>query len=138
MSPRQIIPFRRLCSTDLANVLNQQGLQNILENPTVVSMAQGSPGEASAHYEMLSSIPSELLTSLVTPPNNTLDALSLALQIDQTLEFSQQLWLLDYLQHLWWHSLKLPHLLKSLLAAKEALLKLAQPRLVWEVNLLNL
>lgn len=131
----QIIPFRRLKQDDLAKVLIKQEQQSILENPLLLSIAQGSPGEAIAQYQMMQSIPPELLNQCSTPPTNLLAALSLARTIDNTLEYSQQLWLLDYLQHLWWHSFRRLDLLEKLSLAKNALIKMVQNRLVWEVVL---
>lgn len=131
----QVIPFRRLKPEDVATVLIKQEQQSIWENPLLLSIAQGSPGEAIAQYQMMQSIPPELLNQCSTPPTNLLAALSLARTIDNTLEYSQQLWLLDYLQYLWWHSFRRTDLLEKLAKAKNALLKMAQNRLVWEVVL---
>lgn len=131
----QIIPFRRLKPEDLATVLIQQEQPSILENSLLLSIARGSPGDAIASHQMLQSIPPELLNQCSTPPSNLLKALSLARIIDHTLEYSQQLWLLDYLQQCWWRSFRRADLLEKLAKAKNALLKMAQNRLVWEVAL---
>lgn len=133
----QIIPFRRLSDAEIALVLRKQGMLHILDNPTLMAMAQGSPGEAIAYYQIMQSVPQELLNQCSTPPVNLLEALDTARAIDRTLEYSQQLWLVDYLQWLWWNSLRRADLLEKLEKAKNAFLKMAQSRLVWEVVLAN-
>ncbi|MCL1475658.1 DNA polymerase III subunit delta' [Argonema antarcticum] len=133
----QVIPFRRLSDNDLATVLTQNGYSDILANPTLITIARGSPGLAIASHQMLQSIPPELLNQCNTLPNSLMAALSLARKIDRSLEYSQQLWLIDYLMLLWWDSLHRTDLMAKLESAKQALLKLAQTRLVWEVALVN-
>ncbi|MBE9230086.1 DNA polymerase III subunit delta' [Phormidium sp. LEGE 05292] len=133
----QLIPFRRLSNDDFARVLTQAGEQQILDNPMLLNMAQGSPGAAISSYQMLQSIPEEVLQQCSSLPSNLKAALSLAKTIDHNLEHSQQLWLIDYLQFLWWHSYQRIELIEKLAQAKDALLKLAQNRLVWEVTLAN-
>lgn len=133
----QIIPFRRLSDNDLATVLTKNGYGDILANPTLITIARGSPGLAIASHQMRQSIPPELLNQCNTLPNNLMAALSLAREIDRSLEYSQQLWLIDYLMLLWWDSLHRIDLMTKLESAKQAILKLAQTRLVWEVALTN-
>lgn len=141
----QVIPFRRLSDNDLVTVLTQNGYGEILANPTLLRIARGSPGlailfqrrYANASHQMLQSIPPELLNQCNTLPNNLMAALSLAREIDRSLEYSQQLWLIDYLMLLWWDSLHRTDLMAKLESAKQAILKLAQTRLVWEVALTN-
>ncbi|MBD2181037.1 AAA family ATPase [Planktothrix sp. FACHB-1355] len=133
----QVIPFHRLSNDDLATVLTKNGYGNILANPTLITIARGSPGLAIAFHQMLQSIPLELLNQCNTLPNSLMAALSLAREIDRSLEYSQQLWLIDYLMLLWWDSLHRTDLMAKLESAKQAILKLALPRLVWEVTLTN-
>ena len=133
----QLIPFRRLSNDDLATVLTQNGYGDILANPTLLRIARGSPGLAIASHQMLQSICPELINQCNTLPSNLMAALSLAREIDRSLEYLQQLWLIDYLLLLWWNSLHRNDLIANLESAKQAILKLAQTRLVWEVALAN-
>ncbi|WP_448563392.1 DNA polymerase III subunit delta' [Trichothermofontia sp.] len=147
----QRIPFYRLAPDCLVQVLRQAGYGNLVPaSPTeaadhpyaaVLAMAQGSPGAAIAHYEQLQSMPPDLLRALQSPSRTLREALDLARQIHQTLESEQQYWLLDYLQHCYWR----PHvgydptpILLTLEQAKTALRSYVQPRLVWEVTLMQL
>lgn len=129
----QKIPFRRLDSAALAQVLTQASQAEILQHPEVLALAQGSPGEAIAHWQQLQAIPADLLAAVMQPPAALQDALALARQIAQTLDIEAQLWLIDYLQNQYWQTY--PHLLKSLENARRYLLQYVQPRLVWEVTL---
>src|SRR5919202_3938010 len=138
----QRIPFYRLARENMEAVLQQTGHQEILEASSVLALAQGSPGEAITAFEQLQVIPRELLAQLTTVPKTPRKALELAKEIDKTLDNEAQLWLVDYLQHTYWqqflegtiHQSPLQHLEK----ARKYLLSYAQPRLVWEVTLLEL
>jgi DNA polymerase-3 subunit delta' len=147
----QRIPFYRLDLAGMAQVLRQTGNEAILEDQPpelaeeavrALGIAQGSPGEAIASWQQLQAIPSDLLDRLRQVPKSLSDALELARQIDKTLDTEAQLWLVDYLQHCYWQqflegAIHQPPL-EQLELARRYLLKLAQPRLVWEVTLLKL
>ena len=134
----QRIPFYRLTPEAIAQVLQTAGYAEILGSPEVLALAQGSPGEAIAHWQQLQAVPSELLEAVVQRPRSPREALTLARQIDKTLDSEAQLWLVDYLQHHYWRSQPKAHLLQPLEKARQYLLGYAQPRLVWEVTLLSL
>ncbi len=134
----QRIPFSRLSQDDLAVVLRRTGHGEILNEPSILAIAQGSPGEAIASFEQLQAIPEELLKELTKLPKTTRKALELAQKVDKALDTEAQLWLLDYLQHSYWQSFLSPSIIQQLEQARTYLLSYAQPRLVWEVTLLAL
>ena len=131
----QVIPFHRLNHLEMVAVLEKLEHQEVLSDPTVMSKAAGSPGQAIAHYEQLQSIRHELLTQLLSPPTDALTAIQIAKEVDEQLEYHQQLWLLDYLQHSWWHCYHNVALAEKVESAKTAINKMVSSRLVWE-NLL--
>lgn len=133
----QSIPFRRLSPADMADVLIQGGYGEILESPEVMALAQGSPGSAIASWQQLQTIPSELLQQISQPLTSLRSALELARHIAQTLEPESQLWLLDYLQQSRWQQGHIQGM-EQLELARKQLLRYVQPRLVWEVTLMNL
>lgn len=133
----QRVPFSRLTTAQMVQVLKQTGHQEALSSPQVLAMAQGSPGAAIKSWQQLQTIPPELLQAATQLPQSPRQALELARQIDATLDPETQLWLLDYLQHCYWQQLH-PSLLQPLEEAHRQLLSYAQPRLVWEVALLKL
>lgn len=134
----QRIPFYSLNPSEMAQILVKTGHDLILERPALLLMAQGSPGMAIARRQQLSRIPPDLLNGLLALPKSLGDALELARQIDKTLDTEAQLWLMDYLQHSYWQSFLSPNIVQRLDLAKRTLLMKVQPRLVWEVTLLEL
>ena len=134
----QRIPFYRLTTAQMQQVLTQTGYAEILINSQVLAMAQGSPGAAIASWQQLQTIPPELLQACMEPPRSPRRALELARQIDQALDTDAQVWLVDYLQQVYWQQQWQPRLLYPLEQARQHLLSYAQPRLVWEVALLTI
>lgn len=136
----QRIPFYRLDIEGMAQVLQQTGYAEIMQHPSVLALAQGSPGAAIASWQQLKLIPSDLLQALAAPPKSLKDVLETARHIDKTLDTAAQLWLVDYLQHHYWQQFLVGQIqrspLKQLEQARKSLLCFAQPRLVWECTLL--
>ena len=132
------IPFYRLSLAGMSRVLKKYGYEAILQHPQIVEMAQGSPGEAIAYFTQFQSIPEALLNQLQSPPNSLRNALELGKEIHKTLDAEEQLWLIDYLQHHYWHQGYNSTILAQLEKARQALRVYANPRLVWEVTLLNM
>lgn len=133
----QAIPFHRLNGSNMVRVLERLENAEVTDDPAVLALAAGSPGQAIAHYNQLRSMPQALLEQLDLPPANALTAMRWAKEIDTMLDFDRQLWLLDYLQHRWWEAFGNTNWVEKLAAAKAALLKMASSRLVWEVLLLG-
>jgi DNA polymerase-3 subunit delta' len=131
----QRIPFYRLAQSDMEEVLRRTGHEAILQEPSILAIAQGSPGGAIASFAQLQSIPTQLLQEVKERPKSTRHALELAKTIDKTLDTEAQLWLVDYLQHCYWQSQHQPAIIQHLEQARKYLLGYAQPRLVWEVTL---
>lgn len=132
----QSIPFRRLNSEQMAQVLEQTDHSEILQSAEVLAIAQGSPGHAVASWQQLQALPLELLTQLSAPPTRLREALDTAKAITQALDTEAQLWLLDYLQHRYWQQRSEQNVdLSTLEQARKYLLSYVQPRLVWEVTL---
>jgi len=131
----QLIPFQRLNNAHMTTVLENVGRSEIVNHPNVIQFAGGSPGIAIAYHDQLQSIPQSILQQLIQPPSNLLTALSIAKDIEVQLDFHQQLWLIDYLQYCWKEFLSDHNWLLKLEDAKNSLLKMASPRLLWEVLL---
>lgn len=143
----QKIPFYRLSQAEMATVLQQANHAEILNYPNILAIAQGSPGSAIASWQYLEAVPDELLQALQTPPRTLRQALTLARQVEQSLDAEVQLWLIEYLQHHYWQqpNSTLAHQSGSVVACLEALekarrylLQYVQPRLVWEVTLMKI
>ncbi|MBD2230300.1 DNA polymerase III subunit delta' [Phormidium tenue FACHB-1052] len=136
----QTIAFQRLNTADMATVLERVGQPEVLEQPQILAMAQGSPGGAIAAYQQLQTIPADLLTALHQPPRSLREALEQGRQVAKMLDTESQLWLLDYLLNWYWQSYptESQNWLPKLEAAKGYLRRFVQPRLVWEVMFMDL
>ncbi|AFY67212.1 DNA polymerase III subunit delta' [Geitlerinema sp. PCC 7407] len=138
----QRIPFYRLTREAMVQVLASLGHDELLQHPEVLAIAQGSPGAAIVAWEQIQAMPPEILDALHQPPRSLRAALTLARQIDQTLDTEAQLWLVDFLQHRYWQQMAAhglgSHFLLRLEKTRQHLLGYAQPRLVWEVTLMEL
>jgi DNA polymerase III subunit delta' len=143
----QKIPFYGLSAADMAHVLHQTGHSDMLQQPQVLQLAQGSPGAAIAHWQKLTAFPEPLRHLLAQPPRSYREALGLARQIEQTLEPEDQLWLIDYLQQCYWQQqlASQPNQFQQVLwplnlleQAREHLRFNVGPRLVWEVALMKM
>lgn len=137
----QRIPFGRLTEENLAVVLRQTGHEEILQSASILAIAEGSPGAAIKAFAQLQAIPAALLDKLMKLPKTPRQALELAKEIEQ-MDSQAQLWLVDYLQHCYWQQFLAGKMaqasLQQLENARKYLLGYAQPRLVWEVTLLEL
>ncbi|PSP15828.1 MAG: DNA polymerase III subunit delta' [Cyanobacteria bacterium QS_8_64_29] len=150
----QCIPFSRLSESDVARVLEQQGHHGVLAQPEVMASAQGRPGAALRASACLQALPAGLLADLRAVPQAGLkqrdaaaraaferELLQLAAEAASQLEAETQLWLLDALQSSYWQQYlqgQLPHCpLPALVQGRHALQAYAQPRLAWEVLLLQ-
>ncbi len=133
----QMIPFRRLSTEAMALVLQREGHGEILARADVLALAQGSPGTAIAAWTRLQALPSDLLTHLDQPPTSLRQALELARRLAKELELEDQLWLVDYLQYRHWQRHSPATLIRRLEKTRQALRQFVQPRLVWEVTLMD-
>lgn len=134
----QCIRFTPLSQANLQQVLKQNNYSEILANPSLITMAQGSPGSAIAAAEKLQSIPDLLHRQLLQTPQNYLEAFAVAKAITQELELPTQLWLVDYLQHYYWQQDRDFLLANRWEKTRQYLLSYVQPRLVWECMLIAL
>lgn len=137
----QIIRFIPLSTVKLQQVLVREDYPEIIHNPSLLAMAQGSPGKAISAWQQLQTLDPELLHKLQQPTTDTLTILMLAKQIVQELEPTTQLWLIDYLQYCHWQQTS--NIASSIAKAKaweeakKYLASYVQPRLVWENLLLT-
>ncbi len=133
----QKIPFYRLSQEDVAQILIDKGFQHILEDETILAIAQGSPGEAIAIYELLSNVPQELLGKLKQIPRQPLQAMILAKELTAALDTEVQMRLIDYLQYHYWQTTGKRDAIERLEQTRKYLRGYVQPRLVWETFFLE-
>jgi len=71
-------------------------------------------------------------------PTQPIEALGLARDLTEALDGEQQLWMINWLQQHFWREQKNDQILRKLERLRVQLLSFVQPRLAWEVTLLNL
>ena len=133
----QLIRFLRLDPKAVNTVLERcdalaQDTQELL------ALAAGSPGALLEHRQRWDALPSELKTRFSKLPSQPMQALALARDLCETLDGEQQLWLINWWQQKLWNSGVGPQPLQRLETLRRHLLAFVQPRLAWEVALLDL
>jgi DNA polymerase-3 subunit delta' len=114
--------------------------------PALVALAAGSPGALLEHRRQWQQLPADLTQQLVQLAQQPgalagcapLELLQLASRISDALEGEQQLWLLQWWQLLLWRSGCGRPCIERLDRLRSHLLSYVQPRLAWEVALLDL
>jgi DNA polymerase-3 subunit delta' len=140
----QWIPFHPLPPTLMAQVLARitpatgERAAPELDPPELVAMAAGSPGALLAHRRQWQLLPEGLAERLQDLPPNPLAGLELAREISEGLDGEQQLWLLNWWQIALWQRHRNPRQVERLEMLRRHLLSHVQPRLAWEVTLLEL
>ncbi|MEB3320188.1 MAG: DNA polymerase III subunit delta' [Cyanobium sp.] len=137
----QLVPFTRLEPAELARVLARVDAvaDAAADPPELLELAAGSPGALLEHRRQWQSLPEGLAERLQSlPAGDPLAALSLARDLSEALDGEQQLWLLAWWQLWLWRRLMRPEPLRRLEILRQQLLAYVQPRLAWEVALLDL
>lgn len=104
----------------------------------VVLLSAGSPGALLANHQIYDEIPKELWPRLRQNPSQAMEALALARDISDALNGEQQLWLINWWEYNLWREKYDPTLLIGLAKLRQHLLNFVQPRLAWEVALLEI
>ncbi|WP_320675578.1 DNA polymerase III subunit delta' [Prochlorococcus sp. MIT 1300] len=140
----QEIPFFRLRKDSLRQVLKKSkkpqeealDLEDI--QPEIILLANGSPGALIDHKSKLEEIPQEIWSKLNVPNASHIEALNLAKEISTKLDNSQQIWMIDWLQQHLWNKNFNPQQIKKLQILRRHLINYVQPRLAWEIALIEL
>ena len=144
----QSIPFARLTPPLLQQVLAALPQQSSAaeepedlipaDPPELLELAAGSPGALLQHRQQWQSLPAGLAQRCIDLAPSPVDALALARDLTEALEIEQQLWLLDWWQLRFWRHRQDRAALQRLERLRRQLRSFVQPRLAWEVALLEL
>jgi DNA polymerase-3 subunit delta' len=148
----QLIPFTRLAPEAMHLVLEQLGggdQEDVasepsscqgagLDPPELLQMAAGSPGALVALREQWHALPEGLADRLLRLERDPMAALDLARELCEALDGEQQLWLLDWWQWTLWRRRGIEAEVRRIEGLRRHLLAYVQPRLAWEVALLEL
>jgi DNA polymerase-3 subunit delta' len=141
----QTVPFSRLRPQELEQVLRNR-VASVppddpsarLDPPELLELAAGSPGALLQHRQQWQALPDGLAQRLSTLAASPVEALGLARDLCEALDVEQQLWLLDWWQvQLWRRHLDAAQQ-RRLDMLRRQLRAFVQPRLAWEVALLEL
>jgi DNA polymerase-3 subunit delta' len=148
----QQVPFARLTAEQVAAVLaglpaaeGQAAGEGEGQSPgqgeepaELLELAAGSPGALLRHRARWRQLPEGLAARLLALEPDPLQALGLARDLSEALDAEQQLWLLDWWQLTLWRRLGRVEPLRRLERLRSQLRAYVQPRLAWEVALLQI
>ncbi len=140
----QIVPFIRLNDHHVDKIIQKlEVVQEINEISSeevrqLIDFSYGSPGKYLINLKYWLAISSPLRKKLEIKLTNKVELLKLAKEITDELNLEQQLWFIDFHQNRIWRKEKNPTLVKKLEELRKQLLNHVQPRLAWEVTLLEI
>ena len=104
----------------------------------LIYSANGSPGQLLKNIEIWNELSDEIITRLDSPIKNKLEILELSKLISEQLEIYQQIYLVNFIQIIWWRKTKNIDIVKKLENLKIHLRNKVQTRLAWEITLLKI
>ena len=140
----QIVPFIRLNDNQVNKIIEKsEVVQEIDDVPSdkireLIDFSCGSPGRYITNLQFWLSFSSPLRQKLEIQLTNPIELLKLAKEITDELNIEQQLWLIDFQQNRAWTKEKNSNIVMQLEELRKQLLKFVQPRLAWEVTLLEI
>ena len=140
----QIIRFRSSSSNQLNSILKNHldgskiKISKNLELKDLITSSNGSPGQLFRNIEIWNELPDEIIRKLDSPINNIQEILELSKLISEQLEIDQQIYLVNFIQIIWWRKTTKIDLIKKLENLKLYLRKNIHPRLAWEIILLKI
>ena len=140
----QIVPFTRLNNNQINQIIEK--LEVIPETNDIprekirelIDFSYGSPGRYAINLQYWLSISSQLRQKLEIKLTNQIELLQLAKEITDELNIEQQLWFIDFQQNRAWIKQKNSNIVERLDELRKQLSKYVQPRLAWEVALLDI
>ena len=141
LSRCQIIKFNRLTVGEMNNVLKnilreEEGIDEI--KTQIMEISNGSPGGFLKNINIWKEIPNDLWLRLQKLPLTAMESLDLARDITELIVPENQIWIIDWLQINIWSKEKDKRKIEILEKLRKHLLSFVQPRLAWEVTLLEI
>ena len=140
----QIVPFIRLNDNQVNKIIEKSEVVQEIDDVSIdkirelIDFSCGSPGRYITNLQFWLSISSPLRQKLEIKLTNPIELLKLAKEITDELNIEQQLWLIDFQQNRAWTKEKNSNIVMQLEELRKQLLKFVQPRLAWEVTLLEI
>ena len=140
----QIVPFIRLNDNHVNKIIQKLEVAEEIDEITnekikeLIDFSHGSPGRYLMNLQFWLGISSSLRQKLEIKFDNQIELLKLAKEITDELNIEQQLWLVDFEQNRAWIKKNNSNIVKKLEDLRKQLLNYVQPRLAWEVTLLEI
>ena len=140
----QIIRFRSFSCNQINSILKNYldsskiKISKNLEIEDLVNSANGSPGQLIKNIEIWNKLSDEIIRKLDSPIHNIQEMLELSKTISEQLEIDQQIYLVNFIQIIWWRKIKNIYLIEKLENLKLYLRKNIHPRLAWEITFLKI
>ncbi len=140
----QLVPFIRLNEKQVNKIIEKlEVVEDIDDIPRdkireLIDFSYGSPGRYLINLQNWLSISSPLRQKLDIKLTNQIELLQLAKEITDELNIEQQIWFIDFQQNRAWIKENNSKVVKQLEELRKQLLKYVQPRLAWEVTLLEI
>ena len=140
----QIVPFKRLNDDEVNKIIHKINvIENIHEIPRekiqeLISFSDGSPGRYLTNIQYWLDISSALRQNTEIKLTNKIDVLKLAKDITDELNIEQQLWFINFQQNIMWEKENNSNMVLKLEDLRKQLLTYVQPRLAWEITLLEI
>ena len=140
----QIVRFRSFSSKQIKSILKEYldnsklKINSKLKFEDLINSANGSPNELLKNIEIWNYFSDEIIRKLDSPIKNSLEILEISKSISEKLEISQQIYLVNLIQTIWWRKTKNIGLIKKLESLKNLLRKNIQTRLAWEIAFLKI
>jgi len=140
----QIVRFRSFSSKQIKSILKEYldtskfKINTKLKFEDLINSANGSPKQLLKNIEIWNDFSDEFISKLDSPIKNSLEILEISKLISEKLEISQQIYLVNLIQTIWWRKTKNIGLVKKLENLKFLLRKNIQPKLAWEIAFLKI
>ena len=140
----QIVPFTRLRDNDVNKIIKKSNVINEANNISnerieeLIAFSDGSPGKYLSNLQYWLDISNDLDEKLEIKLTNKIEVLKLAKEITDKLNLEQQLWLINFQQNRIWKKENNSNIIQKLEELRRQLLTYVQPRLAWEVTLLEM
>ena len=140
----QIIRFRSFSNKQINSFLKDNldlskvNINTKLKFEDFINSANGSPGKLLKNIEIWNEFSDEITSKLISPIKDNLEILEVSKLISENLDINQQVYLVNFIQIVWWRKTKNIYLIKKLEDLKIHLRNNVQPRLAWEVTFLKI
>ncbi len=140
----QLVRFRSFSSQQIHSILKNNldsaefKIYKKMEFQDLINSVNGSPGQLLKSTKIWNELSEEITSKLDSPIKNSLEIFAVSKLISEQLEIDQQIFLVNFIQIVWWRKTKNVFLVKKLENLKLLLTKNIQPRLSWEITFLKI